>query len=320
MTESGMSQLQAIPVESILRQELAVEDALLGSIEPILGYLLTNHDQALFSDEIVSRVRGMSVDLAQQMLSVLAEVMDSSEMHAFPDEAIGTLSEALIGDRDIACHCHALAVEAQLTSRLERQHGIDPVLSPLLQALIASDDAQVASLAMSALTAHARFIQRQRRMELVLSDLPADPFHRAVEKFSQFAESVSAEPAAIAVGRLRQNYDERVCRPALLERLVNETGNGVRAALFVSHAGVAIFLSALASIAKQPRDTVILSTNEQQSARLTLALLAAGLKHTQVEQQLMYFNPEITLPEDFSMLGADRAASLLAESDCAVRG
>ncbi|MGI9376683.1 MAG: hypothetical protein ACR2PC_11405 [Tsuneonella suprasediminis] len=320
MTESGTSQLQAIPVVSMLRQELATGDALLSSIEPILGYLLIDHDHALFSDEIVSRVRGMSADLAQQMLSVLAEAMDSSETHAFSEEAVGALSEALTGDRDIACHCHALAVETQLTGRLERRHGIDPVLSPLLQALVASDNDQVASLAMSVLTTQARFIQRQRRMELVLSDLPANLFHRAVEKFSQFAEGVSAEHAAVAAGKLRQSYDERACRPALLERLVNEMGNGSRAALFVSHAGVAIFLSALASMAKQPRDTVILSTNEQQSARLALALLAAGLKHAEVEQQLIYFNPEFALPADFSMVRADQAASLLAESDRAVRG
>lgn len=320
MTQSGTSHLQSIPVESMLRHELAVGDALLGTIKPILGYLLTNRDHTLFSDEIVSRVRGMAVDLAQQMLSILAEATDSSETRAFSDEALGTLSEALIGDGDIACHCHALAVEAHLTSRLEKHHGIDPVLSPLIQALVASNDAQVASLAMSVLTTQARFIQRQRRMELALSDLPAELFHCAVEKFSQFSEGVSAEAAAVAVGKLRQNYDEGACRPALLERLVNEMGNGARAALFVDHAGVAVFLSALASMAKQPRDTVILSTNEQQSARLTLALMVAGLKHAEVEQQLIYFNPGITLPEDFSMLRADRAASLLAESDSAVRG
>lgn len=319
MIEAGTSPANASPVESALREELAMGDALLGTIEPILGHLLANHDHSLFSDEIVSRVRGMAADLAHQLLLAHARNAGQGDPHRFADHHTSALASRLIGQGALISHCHALAVEAQLAGRFETRQGMDPVLSPLLQALVASDDAPVASLAMSVLTAQARFIQRQRRMELALADLPADLFHRATQVLVEFAGDTALEGAAATAATLRDSYDESASRPGLLERLVHEMGGGARAALSVGHAGVAIFLSALAAISKQPRDLVVISTNDQQAARLALALRAAGLKATEVEQQFAYFNPETPLPEDFGMLRIDRAETLLAESDCAGR-
>jgi hypothetical protein len=89
-------------------------------------------------------------------------------------------------------------------------------------------------------------------------------------------------------------------------------GGGALAALSISHAGVAIFASALSIASGQSRDMAVLSTNEAQLARLALALRAAGLKPAAVEEQFLSLHPEVALPEGFEQLGSDRAAAMLA--------
>ena len=149
-------------VEGILRGELARSDRALAGVGPVLRHLLVSEGQSLLSDAVVARVRGMLSNLAAQMLGNSAAV-------GVLDEAAGRLAEdaALLG------HLHALALESQLTERFAHRLSLDPVLSPLLQELIAADEPAVATLAMNSLTAQARFIQGQRRMELPLSELPA---------------------------------------------------------------------------------------------------------------------------------------------------
>ena len=95
-------------------------------------------------------------------------------------------------------------------------------------------------------------------------------------------------------------------------------GGGALAALSVDHAGVAMFLSALATGSGQDRDLVALATNDKQLARLALSLRAAGLKADGVEQQFSYLHPQITLPEGFEGLRADDAAGLLASTAPAI--
>ena len=60
------------------------------------------------------------------------------------------------------------------------------------------------------------------------------------------------------------------------------------------------------------RDLVALSTNEAQLVRLAVALRAAGLKVSAIEEQFLAIHPDGALPEGFERLGADRAAALLA--------
>ncbi|WP_240504514.1 hypothetical protein [Tsuneonella mangrovi] len=309
-----MSQSTTIPIESVLRDELAHGDVVLGTIEPILGHLLANHDHSLFSDEIVSRVRGMIMALARQLVLAQAEFGKLPDPHGFAEKNTQQLAKRLMADGGITSHCHALALEFQLTTRLERRNAIDPVLSPLLQALVSSDEDQVATTAMAALTAQARFVQRQHRMELPLTELPSDLFHNALECLLAASEEHHREAAADAQIQLRQSYNESASRLGLIERLVNEMGNGIRAALSVGHSGVAIFLSALSASVKQARDLTIVATNDRQLARLSIALRAAGLKPKEVEQQFLYFHPDIALPEGFDTLRTDRAVALLAES------
>lgn len=307
-----MNQSSDIRVEDVLRDELAHSDVVLDTIGPILGHLLANHDHSLFSDEIVSRVRGMLDSLARQVLAAHAEASGAPDLDCAVADGASRLVETLAAAPELLCHCHALALEGQLTARLETRSGIDPVLSPLVQALVASDDESTASAAMALLAAQARFIQQQRRMELPLGELPADLFHLVLTRWREGADDGSAEAVEDTADRLRQAYDESASRIGLLSRLVSGMGGGAGAALSLAHAGVALFLSALAAGSNQQRDLAAISTNDGQLARLALALRAAGLKPKEVEAQFVYLHPEVALPEGFETLGADRAAAMLS--------
>ena len=304
----------AMPVEAVLREDLAHGDIVLGTIGPILGHLLAQHDNSLFSDEIVARVRGMIGHVARQALSSAA--LDADEAVDRDPSIEAQLVAELAANVHFLVHCHALATEFGLTRRLEQRSGIDPVLTPLMQALIASDDRSTASLAMMLLAAQARFMQQQRRMELPLNELPADLYHFVLTTWRTIADQSTGQVSADAEAeqRLRATYDEGNSRVGLLSRLISSLGAGVSAALSVSHAGVALFVSGLAAASRQERDLTVLATHESQLARLALALRATGMRAKDVEEQFVYLHPEVSLPEGFEFLRGDRAASLLAQS------
>jgi len=303
MNEAVTMQASDAPVETALRDELARGDVVLGTIGPVLGHLLANHDHSLFSDEIVSRVRGMITDVARQLAEGPADG-DSATVDA---QDCAQLAQRLLANSRLVEHCHALALESQLTARLERRSALDPVLSPLLQALIASDDGATASVAMAALAAQARFMQQQRRMQLSLAELPADLFGEVLAASNEGGAPDAADDR-------RREYDESASRLGLLDRLITGMGPGVLAALSLSHAGVAIFVSALAAVSRQERELAVISTSDRQLARLALTLRAAGLRPRDIEEQFLHLHPEIALPEGFDLLRADRAAALLATS------
>ncbi len=312
MIDTGTIDAGEMPVETVLRTELAQGDVVLGTVGPILGHLLANQDHSLFSDEIVARVRGMIGHIARQLLNVQAEVAGIADANAFALEKSDGLVGALVTDLSFLTHCHALSLEWHLARRLEERSGIDPVLTPLLQALIASEDPATAATAMAALAAQARFMQQQRRMELSLGELPPELFHHAIVTWRAGAESDdSVEQTEV---RLRMDYDEGAGRLGLLARLISSMGNGIRAGLAIGHAGVALFLSALAASSQQERDLVAIATNESQLARLALALRVSGLSAREIEEQFLCIHPEIALPEGFEQLRRDRAESLLAAS------
>ena len=314
MTKADTPVSAEAPVEAVLRDELAHGDVMLGTIGPILGHLLANHDHSLFSDEIVSRVRGMVRSIARQLLEVQAGETDEADPHGFAERNASQLAEMICTDPAVLTHCHSLAIECHLAERLRLRNAIDPVLSPLMQSLVASDDPATAALAMQALAAQARFIQRQKRMQLPLAELPADLFHHALLTWRNYAEGLDSAATARIEVRIRGDFDESASRIGLLSRLVEGMGPGARAALSISHAGVALFLTALASTSQQERDIVALSTNDRQLARLALALRGAGLNPKEVEEQFLYLHPEISLPEGFAQLRVDRARAMLAAS------
>jgi hypothetical protein len=299
-------------VEQVLREELVRGDAILASARPILRHLLANDDTALFSDEMIARIRGMMTHLASQLLFVQAEASGADDRAEYVAERQDELAQMLFEDTEFLAHAHGRTIEAQLAERLQARSGIDSVLSPLVQELIAATEGDMAALAMTALAAQARFMQHHRRMELPLSELPGDLFHKALVLVR---ETAGDDEVAEAVEQdLRAVYDESAGRLGLLARVVMAMGQKATRALAIDHAGVAIFATALAMASRQDRDLAVLSFVDRQFARLALSLRAAGLKQQAVEEQFLFLHPEVALPEGFDMLRADRALALLAGS------
>lgn len=313
---AGMSDMsKAMPsaesVEKMLSAELAHGDVILATAQPILRHLLANDEHALFSDEVIAKIRGMMLHLARQLLLALAQDAGVEDCGTFVQEREEALAVALLEDTAFLGHAHALTIEAQLADRLQQRSGIDPVLSPLLQELTASEDQGLAAAAMRCVAAQARFMQNHRRMELPLQELPAELFHSATKllrthgtEFPQVAEQLR--------DRLRDEYDESARRIGQGTRLLMAMGQKAKRALSVDHAGLSVFATALSMASEQERDVVILSLGENQCARLALSLRAAGLGQSAVEEQFLYLHPEITLPDGFDAVRVDRAAALLA--------
>lgn len=290
MGDNTMNLADEATAEAMLRDELTRETRALGSVVPVLRHLLASEGQRLVSDAILARVRGMLADLAGQLVTA---------GHPGAQEA---LAETLAGDPALLAFCHAFAAESHLADRLHQQRGIDPVLSPLLQELIASETPAIAELAMSALAAQSRFIQSQRRMQLPLTELPA-------ELFAAVLGASGADGAERAA--LLQSYDEGASRLGLLARLVGAMRRGAVAALALDHAGTALFASAMAAFSGQDRRDAVLACHEGQGMRLALMLRAAGLESEAIERQFLTLDPAAPLPRDLAALSPDRARLLL---------
>ena len=310
MTVATMPEPTLESVETRLRDELAQGDVTLSTAAPILRHLLVSEDQALFSDEVVARARGMLTDMARQMLRAQAEAGGVADSAAFVAEREEELTLALADQPGLLGHVHSLIVEARLTLQLQSRSNIDPVLCPLLQELVASRDDAVAGLAMAALAAQARFIQHHRRRALPLGELPGELLHAALEVLH--AVTGQGEDAGHAERGLRDSFDESDGRLGLTSRLVMRMGTGAPRALDLGHAGLAIFATALGMASRQAREATVMSFSERQYARLALAMRAAGLKQPAVEAQFAYLHPDIALPEGFDKLTAERAAAILA--------
>lgn len=273
-----------------MRSELARADRALAAVAPVLAHLLASSDHALVSDEIVARVRGMLVDLAGQLSAAMADGDEQSEpsQHAEPAE---TLAEWFAGDATMLRFCHAIAMETVLTERLDQLAGIDPVLSPLWQELIASADSGVAELAMQALAAQSRFLQAQRRMQYPLAELPAELIAHALDRWVQTVPAADAARAAAAQQAMKAQYDEAESRIGLIARLVTAMRGGAIAALELEHAGLALFASALAQRTGLSRAQAVVACHDRQAPRLALMLRAAGLEPAAIERQFLVLEP-----------------------------
>lgn len=304
---------QPEPPQVTLRAEFARGDAVIGSVAPILRHLLANDDNSLFGDDIIARMRGIVSDLVRQLADEVAaaRVGDISDEED-DEEPVAADVDALIRDivdvPGLMNHVHALALEWQLTDRLQGRQAIDPVLTPLLQALIASADAPTAAIAMNLLAAQARFAQSMRRMQLPLCELPGDLLHGALQVMRCHAADAEGAAAETAI---RARYDESRSRLGLIARLVTGMGGGAVAALSVGHAGIAIFMTALALASGQVRELAVLSANEGQAVRLALSLKAAGLKSEAAAEQFLAIHPELSPPDGIDRVGPDQAAAIL---------
>jgi len=315
MSDDTMDIAADLAVEAFLRDELARENRAVTAVVPVLRHLLSSDAHALVSDAIVARVRGMVVDCAAQLLGAMAGSDPAIRAQALIDPgALDSMADALLGDEPLLAFCHALANESLLTERFQQRQTIDPVLSPLLQELIASDEPLIAALAMSTLAAQSRYVQSQRRMELPLGELPAELFHALVARgLAQTAD----ETGRAGLERLQLGYDEAASRLALLARLVAAMRRGAVAALALDHAGLALFATALAAHTRQPRAASVLACHEGQGARLALTLRSAGLSLPVIERQFMLVEPAARMPRAVGTLTAERAAALLGADEAA---
>lgn len=306
MDQLPITERTAETVEQALCEELVRGDELIAAARPVLRHLLATDDRGWFSDERIARVRGMMLDVAHQLLFAEAEEADIRDRAGFVAANEDVLVEALCEDSALLTHAHALALEAELAERLRVRKGIDSVLSPLIEDLAAGRDGAMAGLAMNVLAAQARFLQHCRRMELPLRELPGDVFHEVLLVLRSQGASEVAED------RLREAYEEAAGRLALTARLFLGLGPQVSRALSIEHAGLAIFTTALAMASGQERDPAMLSLVDRRYARFALALRAVGLDEPAVAEQFLCLDLEATLPDGFGLIGAERAAALLA--------
>src|SRR5690606_35224292 len=157
-----MTDAPTVPVEQILREELARGDVVISTTVPILRHLVANDDRALFSDEIVARVRGVISDLSRQLLFSVAEANGQDNRWDIAAPIHLSLCERLIALPELLGHVHSLAQEFQVANLLARRSDVDPVLPPLLETAMTSNDAARAALAMHVLAAQSRFSQYLR--------------------------------------------------------------------------------------------------------------------------------------------------------------
>ena len=303
-------------IEALLRDDLIHADQVLVHMGPILRHLLRNDDSSIFSDEIIARVRGMLADLARQLVQALGEAAGHADAAAWAREAGPGLAEMLSGNEALLDHLHMLAIEWQLAEKLQGRLGLNPVLTPLLQDLIASSDPDLAARGMNLLAAQARFGQSIRRMQIPLIELPFELHQTALLTMRSY---VSDDPSGLAAAdaaeqTLRNLRAGAASRLDLLAYAISIAGAKPSATLSLQNAGVALFLTALGLGAGLRRETAIMCTTESQMARLALALSAAGLRADGLIDVFNALHPDITLPDGLEQLHPDHAAALLASS------
>lgn len=299
--------IPAEPAEHPLRAALARGDDMHARSGPALRHILASPDRSLISEAVVAQVSGMLADMAEQL--ILAR--GAPRASAAQQEALNT---RLLQNDALRAHCQALALEWRLAARLEAELAIDPVLSPLIQALVAHGDPGVGSLAMAVLAAQARFAQAQRRMQLPLSELPAELFHAALLLAREVGAPPSLDDATRAEARLRSDYEEGASRLALLARLVAMAGAMPVPMPAIEDAGVALWLSALAERSGEDRDRTACAAADPSLGRLLLTLRAAGAAPADAERQALRAQPDAVLPRGLDDIGTREAAQWLAEA------
>ena len=294
---SSDSALHNAPMPGI-HQRLVEEQKRLSAARPILQFLMANQDRAMFSDEVIATLRGMISHLARQLLQELA--IEDADPSAFVAEHEETLCQLIASDGAFLDHAHAFALEGRFTERLLRQSEIDPVLTPLLKELAASPDADKAQDAMHLMASQARFVQQMRRMELPLTELPAEIYHRLLLAMRKVA--TSKQQALRAETHLRETYDEAASRLGQLTKRALTLAEEMPAKLAIQDFGFAIFATRLAMASGQDRVSVILSMSNNQITRFAGIARLAGLKEQQVYEQLLFLHPEKTGDTDLSGL------------------
>ena len=307
MGELTLDRTQTTSVETILEDELARETRALRGVAPVVAHMLESAGQPLVNDAVVARLRGMLNSIAAQLLRGGAP---SGQLSLVDSQAVDALVDALAQDNALLNHLYALSVEGQLTLDLERNSTIDPVLSPLLQELIASDQPEIAELAMTTLAAQSRFMQSQRRMEHSINELPPELFANAISALRKGRSQWGGDDASIDA--LKSSYDEAAGRLGLLARLVSSMQSGAVAGLELGHAGTFLFASSLSALSGLSRDLSVLSCLDRQATRLAIALRATGLEDGAIERQFALIGLRHLLPSALTNISQAKAQRLLA--------
>lgn len=315
MIQPGDTTENAGPDPEELARRLTRGDAMLSSVTPILRHMLLHDDNALFSDEILSRVYGFLSHLNYQLLAAYAQADGVSNPEDYALNRADALTGHFCTDEALLTHVHALALEARLTERLGTRGIVDPVVPPLLQGLLAAQDERVAESAMAYLAAQARFLEQSRRMELPLLQLPAGYFDRALNMLAaDFGDEGSASVGK-AISDLRGAYSENNTRLGLARQIVAGLGQNARAALALDHSGASLFLTSIAIASDQKRETIAMACNDRRAVRLGLTLRAAGLQKRDIEAQFAYLEVDPSLAEDYEIVSRAQAAQMLVTAD-----
>jgi hypothetical protein len=311
--DRALNSAVASSVESVLRDDLARADRALGGVAPVLGHVLAGSGNALVSDAVVARIRGMLNDLARQFAARLAAA--DSDRHAMDASLPETLAQQLGGDAPMLVALHASAMEGLITEKLDQRAAIDPVLSPLMQELVASQDAFTSETAMQALAGQSRFMQAQRRMQQPVLELSPEALERALRIWARAIPAEDEPVVTRAMRDLKAEYDEAQTRGGLIARLLNAMRGGAVAALELEHAGFALFTSALAQHTGQSRERAILACHDDQSSRLAVSLRAAGLASDAIERQFMALDLSVRPPAALEALSPAMARAMLHGGD-----
>ena len=296
-----------------LRDALTRCDRTLGAIGPLLNQLVADSDSTLFHEEVLARVRGMLDSLAERLLRQFLDASGAGQDERVPVASLDLLTHSLADEPGLLGHLHALAIEWRLTQRLAERRAIERVLSPLVQTLIGSEDADLSRTAMAFLTAQARFAQAAQRMQVDPAELPADLLHASL---TVLRRSIGNRPdtkraTEQAIRQMQENYDEARTRLGLAAALLSRAALRERA-LDPEAAGFALFATALGQASGQSREQAVLATTEGQTVMLAVMLRSAGCDQDRTEQVLLSIYPEFSLPEGFSNLDRHRATAMLA--------
>lgn len=295
-----------------LRGALARCERVLQSSAPVLRHLVGNSESSLFHEEVLARVRGMLDHLGSQMLRRYLDMAGRGEDEPIPLAELDALVMALSDDEALLAHLHASAIEWRITQRLSERRSTEIVLTPLVQELVGSDDADTARLAMNFLTAQARFAQHARRLQVELGELPSDLLNTCLKSLRRVVgqRADARRDVQMAIRKIQDGFDEAATRLGLGHRLVHD-GATRDAALDPEHAGIPLFATALAEASGVPRDVVMLGIAEGQAPRLGLMLRAAGLDRRQVERTVLMLHPDARLPDGLGEIDRHTAGRLL---------
>ena len=318
MTRDGFDTDLAASLSASLRADLAGDDRALSGVVPVLSHLLAFPGEALVSDDVIARMRGLIGGIARQFPAPDGEDAAAAKDGASAG-AVDSLAATLAGNGGLMMHCYGLAVEGALTLKLSDTQGLDPVMSALLKELIASKDDTIAELAMQFMASQSRFAEGQRRVDTPILELPPWLFDEAVNIWKAWASGQQIANIAAVETELRGQYDEGRTRHSLLERLLGTLGASADVVCEIETAGLAIFASAIARGTQQPRELIILSCQMQQNLRLALALKSCALTAEAIARQFAFLGHDIALPEGFDAWDDDDAAQLLANSSLSAK-